>query len=377
MTASSRHMACRTCRDRKVRCDGGQPSCETCKRHGETCVYVQSTRQSKNDLLAKIDDLQDRLARAEERLNCSSSSLICPSASHGYGIPFHLPTASLFSIEASPPPFSHLSGSQPALLSLEAPLRDESSGDMATKIPGPEDLAGVLSPFASLLGGPSTTTTTATTATTTATTTTTTTTEEEMHLQSLPSSLSSPPPLLDEQDLSAPTGRGSINNDPALPEVRPPSPRLPTLRTIRALNGDHQWQQQLQDPPQRNDECTVLRELIRFVSATSANEAYIAGITTAVAEYLVWARRMTLDINQTFQILDILVARLQETANLANTARWVEFRNLQTALGETGAWKLKLGVLEHELQAAEADISTFFSTQYDIHLELDSQRRYS
>jgi len=177
--------------------------------------------------------------------------------------------------------------------------------------------------------------------------------------------------------LPTPTENVSTN-DPVPLDVRPPSPRLPPLRAIRALNVDHQWHhQQLQDQPQSNDECVVSRGLSRFVSATSTNEAYIAGMTTTVAEYLVWARRMTLDINQTFPILDTLVARLQETANLANTRRWVEFRNLKATFGETDLFKWKLGALEHELQTADADISTFFSTEYDIHLELDSQRRSS
>ena len=167
-------------------------------------------------------------------------------------------------------------------------------------------------------------------------------------------------------------------NIPTPPVVRPPSPRLPPLRAIRASNIDRQWNQhQLHNQPQRNDDCAVFGGLSRFVTAISTNEAHIAGMTTAVAEYLMWARRMTLDIKQTFQILDVLVARLQETANLANTRRWMEFQNLKETLGETNPFKWKLGELEHELQTADADTTNFFSTDYDIHLELDSQRRSS
>ncbi|KAF4236333.1 hypothetical protein CNMCM8980_003095 [Aspergillus fumigatiaffinis] len=343
MTAPSRHMACRTCRERKVRCDGGQPSCETCKRHGEKCVYVQSSRQTKNDLLAKIDNLQERLARAEAKLNCSSS-VSCPT-SHRYGVPF-VPTPSLSSIETSPPPSSHMDKPRPALSTPETPLGDGPGVDAT--IPSPDELAGLLSPFTSVLGPG---------------------TAEETPL-SLPWSLAFPP-LLDEQAVPEPV---RVSTDSAPLEARPPSPCLPTLRVIRALNGQQLQQQHQPGPPQPLDDgCAILRELIRYVSATFTNQVYIAGMTTAVAEYLAWARR-TPDINYS-QILEILEARLRETANLANTKQWADFQNLQASLGNLDAYKWKLGLLEHELQAAEADISTFFTTHYDIRSALDLQRR--
>ncbi|GAB1214364.1 hypothetical protein ATERTT37_003526 [Aspergillus terreus] len=341
MTAPSRHMACRTCRERKVRCDGGQPSCETCKRHGEKCVYVQSARQTKNDLLAKIDNLQERLARAEAKLN-DTSAVSCPDR---YGAPV-MPTPALSSIETSPPPSSHLNRPPSVLPTPVTPLGNV-SGVEAT-LPTPDELAGVMSPLTSVLG-PSTT--------------------EETSL-SLPWSLAFPP-FLGEQTVSEP---GRVTADSGQLEGHPLSPCLPTLRAIRALNG-----QQLQQQTQRggsqspDDGGIILRELIRFVSATFTNQVYVGGMTTAVAEYLAWARR-TPDINYS-QVLEILEARLRETATLANTKYWLEFQNLQTSLGNLDAYKWKLGVLEHELQAAEADISTFFGTNYDIHSALELQRR--
>lgn len=66
MTAS-RHLACKVCRDRKVRCDGGRPSCEKCLQSGENCVYVSPARLSKVDLIENIASLQERLGKKKRK----------------------------------------------------------------------------------------------------------------------------------------------------------------------------------------------------------------------------------------------------------------------------------------------------------------------
>lgn len=38
--------ACIVCRKRKLRCDGGQPSCATCARLNHDCTYIESRRKS-------------------------------------------------------------------------------------------------------------------------------------------------------------------------------------------------------------------------------------------------------------------------------------------------------------------------------------------
>ncbi|CAI4213981.1 unnamed protein product [Parascedosporium putredinis] len=54
-------MACKHCRDRKVRCDGEQPSCAKCVRAGEECVYLATQRPSRADLTQTVQALQQRL----------------------------------------------------------------------------------------------------------------------------------------------------------------------------------------------------------------------------------------------------------------------------------------------------------------------------
>ncbi|KAI7827879.1 hypothetical protein BX661DRAFT_129831, partial [Kickxella alabastrina] len=38
-------LACTTCRQRKVKCDGGRPSCRTCAKFNWPCVYQPSNRK--------------------------------------------------------------------------------------------------------------------------------------------------------------------------------------------------------------------------------------------------------------------------------------------------------------------------------------------
>ncbi|KAI8324109.1 transcription activator AflR, partial [Martensiomyces pterosporus] len=37
--------ACTSCRQKKVRCDGGKPVCTACQRSGADCQYVPSRRR--------------------------------------------------------------------------------------------------------------------------------------------------------------------------------------------------------------------------------------------------------------------------------------------------------------------------------------------
>ena len=60
-SGGSRHMACKTCRERKVRCDGGQPACEKCQRSSEECIYPTGSRKTKTDLVESMEMLQERL----------------------------------------------------------------------------------------------------------------------------------------------------------------------------------------------------------------------------------------------------------------------------------------------------------------------------
>ncbi|KAI9500295.1 hypothetical protein BX070DRAFT_196163, partial [Coemansia spiralis] len=38
-------LACTTCRQRKVKCDGGRPACRTCAKFNWPCIYQPSNRK--------------------------------------------------------------------------------------------------------------------------------------------------------------------------------------------------------------------------------------------------------------------------------------------------------------------------------------------
>lgn len=72
----SRHLACKTCRDRKVRCDGLQPACQKCERAGEKCVYIMPFKQSKAELAESMEMLQERLGRRPHLLHLLAEFLL-------------------------------------------------------------------------------------------------------------------------------------------------------------------------------------------------------------------------------------------------------------------------------------------------------------
>ncbi|KAF4303930.1 transcriptional regulatory protein [Botryosphaeria dothidea] len=75
MSGASRHVACKLCRDRKVRCDGGQPRCQRCTRSGDECVYTPPSKQQKNgDLQQTVELLKERLSQAEAALSLHQAS---------------------------------------------------------------------------------------------------------------------------------------------------------------------------------------------------------------------------------------------------------------------------------------------------------------
>lgn len=63
MRTSARHTACTSCRQRKVRCDGGQPCCNRCAVRGDECVYSRHSSQDQQELLVMLNDLNERLCK--------------------------------------------------------------------------------------------------------------------------------------------------------------------------------------------------------------------------------------------------------------------------------------------------------------------------
>ncbi|KAL5356461.1 hypothetical protein BJX96DRAFT_142846 [Aspergillus floccosus] len=75
-TQTSGRLACDICRERKVRCDRGDPKCGRCARLGYDCGYQgrKRYRAAQADMPRQLSELQTRLAHAEALLRTSSST---------------------------------------------------------------------------------------------------------------------------------------------------------------------------------------------------------------------------------------------------------------------------------------------------------------
>ncbi|KAE8352203.1 hypothetical protein BDV28DRAFT_149238 [Aspergillus coremiiformis] len=73
----SGRLACDICRERKVRCDRGDPKCGRCARLGYDCSYQgrKRYRAAQADLPRQLSELQNRLSHAEALLRTSSSTV--------------------------------------------------------------------------------------------------------------------------------------------------------------------------------------------------------------------------------------------------------------------------------------------------------------
>ncbi|KAK6858115.1 C6 transcription factor [Apiospora arundinis] len=78
-----RHKACSTCRERKIKCDSGQPKCGGCAHRGHECFYPPTSRRyNKADFAMMLETMNQRVLQAEAAaqnpvysLGDSSSSL--------------------------------------------------------------------------------------------------------------------------------------------------------------------------------------------------------------------------------------------------------------------------------------------------------------
>ncbi|KAL4971573.1 C6 transcription factor [Aspergillus desertorum] len=72
--------ACNLCRQKKIRCDGGKPACETCRLAGMKCIITPQDPSQKKPLL------RDQLAKAQSRIQELEARLSTPQLTSGVRI---------------------------------------------------------------------------------------------------------------------------------------------------------------------------------------------------------------------------------------------------------------------------------------------------
>ncbi|KAI0842700.1 hypothetical protein F5Y06DRAFT_133277 [Hypoxylon sp. FL0890] len=316
----SRHMACKLCRDRKVRCDGGQPSCGKCRRSGDKCVYAPTSIPTRADMAHIIENLQGRLARAEAQLSVQSDST------------------------------SYSSGRTNSSSSSSSILEDYSTLNFQYQLPS-------ISPWTSL-----------------------------------------PQTTIDFQDLTQHGHDSNGTNDEFLrltqddniramqdpsqipersPVISPRSPILPNLNGLRALNeGSMTGSSIIPATPYSMDTGDSRQTMDLFADLLSEifiAQADISGLSSAVAEYLSWARK-TPGTGEISLILETLETRVRELNHIASTRHWAAFKHMCASAAKMQPLQNQLRRMEMDLTGKTMKAMELFHGNYDICSSLSEQR---
>ena len=72
-TSKPRRLACLACRHRKVRCSGGQGSCQRCTRMGHECIYDKGSGSGLDPRSQSYEEMKSRLGMAQKVAVMNSS----------------------------------------------------------------------------------------------------------------------------------------------------------------------------------------------------------------------------------------------------------------------------------------------------------------
>ncbi|KAI1325209.1 hypothetical protein F5Y16DRAFT_276643 [Xylariaceae sp. FL0255] len=357
MNNASRHIACKLCRDRKVRCDGATPSCEKCRRSGEACIYVPTHKPTKADLAQTIESLQERLDKAEAYIlkhsgkpglsdrpaltatpnsNMSLDFLECSAFNQ---LPLSTPGMStsgdqFMSAAGMPPtPFSqHSLPISPETIDSDFLnyLRSQRHGHHT-------GLSGDPSQFSM---------------------------DDQRQMDDM--SVSGAPPSTSYRRESVYSHR-----------------KMPSVREMRVINGSST---STTPPPaspsgrgpRPDDANHILAELTAFAMTVFHTQAEIAGISSVLAEYLEWMRHTptadTSDPKENPVVLETLESRLRELNALANTKHAEAWRQSVTRLERLPGVSAMLNLFDGEMQRRSAEAAEFFRTNYNICAPLSEQQ---
>lgn len=174
------------------------------------------------------------------------------------------------------------------------------------------------------------------------------------------------------------------------PPHNPPTKRpriqrhMPSLQELRALK-DHPepvspLSLQSKTDSIINTDCnTVISGLMPFVSGTFETHTELAGISSAIAEYLAWMRRsLTTPPQESLKekwepVLQVLEERTREMHHLSKTSHWALWRQLQDVIEGVDGVGPEVTRLSSEIAQHIAKRDSFFQNNYDICTDLTEQ----
>lgn len=355
MSSVSRHKACKLCRDRKVRCDGEQPTCEKCRRIGETCEYNPTYKPTKAGLVQTIESLRERLGkpmvttfvwalkrltwfnfpkdRAESRFGTQDSS----SFQTNNGQPSPVPDSTMSVDCLDYPPF----GAMPMPSSITGPAGmsppSNCNGHTITQPPSTAD-SDFLTNFPMMVCNEMSGFRV-----------------EDMIFPDHPSES----PLLQK-------------HLPNLSQIK-----IPSLREIRALNSSSSTPFPKSNLEKGNEQAEasnrILAELQNFSSTIFVTQAEIAGISSAVAEYLAWVRNVPgmPKAPDCAAVLETLETRARELHSIAENKHWTAWRQMLEKLDDLG--NVQLSAFGAEMQKRLAEMAQAFHASYDVGKAIQDQ----
>ncbi|KAL2171414.1 hypothetical protein VTG60DRAFT_3057 [Thermothelomyces hinnuleus] len=354
---NSRRIACKLCRDRKVRCPGEQPACAKCLRAGEECVYLPAQRPTKANLNETIEALQKRLNETENMIlkmrAYSSNADATPTGSYN----FDWPAMSDFSTLAPPnlstePPATPLggangffegqigqhslmyqqsnrpsSGSQPLQLPVGQMEVAERNGSTESRAGEPMDFERAPADLSFQLGFPST---------------------------------GNGEGLEQGQAAGQEAGHGSTSSPRGTSTFTPPSSRDADARSGTGSIDDATGS-------------AVVDALGAYCSAVIRRECEVVGIANIVADYIAWMRKLPATgappvTNAMYQqMMANIETRVRELVEVAQKRHDEPLRNLLSALENASSTAVagRVAGLEADLQKQRRDHTNFFEKEYD------------
>lgn len=118
-----------------------------------------------------------------------------------------------------------------------------------------------------------------------------------------------------------------------------------------------------------NDE--TFGELMSTIFGTQAD---IIGISSAITEYLWWARRYPakFDMSTIWEVID---ERLRELTQLASTRHWLALKHAMSSVDSADILHDHLAQLERDLISKTIKRTNVFRENYDVRFSLSGQRR--
>ncbi|KAF3011505.1 hypothetical protein E8E14_008236 [Neopestalotiopsis sp. 37M] len=323
-----RHIACKLCRDRKVKCGGEQPQCRKCLQAGEQCVYMPVQRPTKADLAQTVESLQKRLEEAEAyitRLNRSPGNTVTPPSSHSSSGPSNAGAQTFLPSAAQTPSTMHQGVGGGG--GVGAPSSVSNHTDLLY---------------------------------------------QQQNLHPSGPDLSDPSiwQTLERQTTMAPFGvlGEDMNIDPVGLDFYPHS-GFDSHRNISEETG-----------------AAILGPVTAFSSAVLRNQAESSVMGSLIADYIAWLRKVPPggggSVNQGphyVGILETLETRVRELCDTSQSRSSSALQELVAALKVVappgGAMATRLDGLEDELQKEAAERAEFFRSRYNICALLTEQAR--